>query len=111
MIPEDASASTAGSPSEEQVLDALRGVIDPEVGVNIVDLGLIYETKISEGHVHVTMTMTTATCPLHAYISDMAKSAIAALPGVGSVETEMVWDPPWTADLMSDAARRQLGYK
>lgn len=99
-----------GAPTEEQVLEALREVIDPEVGVNIVDLGLVYHTGIEGRNVRITMTMTTSTCPLHAYIANMAREAVATkVPGAESVEVEMVWDPPWTPEMMSEEAHRQLG--
>lgn len=101
--------SPAGFLSEELVMTALSQVDDPEVGINIVDLGLIYGVEMADGRVRVTMTMTTSTCPLHAYITEAARSAVASLPGVESVEVEMVWDPPWKPELMSEAARRQLG--
>lgn len=110
MNPETKSPEAAGGPSEGQVLEALSGVIDPEVGINIVDLGLIYKTDIQGGRVHITMTMTTSTCPLHAYIAEMARKAVQAkVPGAQSVDVEMVWDPPWTPDMMTEAARKQMG--
>lgn len=100
----------SGEPDEVAVYDALRSVIDPEVGIDIVNLGLVYGVEIRGGDVSVTMTMTTSACPLHAYITGQAKEAIErVVPGTGSVEVEMVWDPPWDPEMMSAEARRALG--
>jgi len=89
---------------------ALRDVVDPELGVNIVDLGLVYDVRVSNGHVRITMTMTTPACPLRDYICDLVESAVRSrLADVERVDVEVVDDPPWSEELMSDAARRQLG--
>ncbi len=93
------------------VLEALRRVIDPEIGVNIVDLGLVYDTRMHDGHVDVVMTMTTAACPLGESIAEEARTAIREqVPGVTSVTVDLVWDPPWQPTMMSPAARKQLGW-
>lgn len=98
-------------PTEEQVLEALRAVIDPELGVNVVDLGLVYGVDISEeGVVRVTMTLTTMGCPLGPIVNQMVEAAVSTLPGVTGVECDLVWDPPWTPDRMSKAAKLQLGF-
>ena len=95
----------------ERIWNVLREVIDPELGVNVVDLGLVYDVRTQEGHVHVTMTMTTRACPLGAYLSETADAAIRkGDPDVQSVEVEMVWDPPWEPAMMSAAAKKQLGW-
>lgn len=97
-------------PLKDKVLDALREVLDPELGVNIVDLGLVYGVEVEDGHVRVTMTLTTPACPLHAYLSDMAKLTIEMyVPDVKSVEVRVVFDPPWAPEMMSEEARRLLG--
>jgi len=95
---------------EATVREALKVVIDPELGMNVVDLGLIYGVEIDEakGHVHVKMTLTTPGCPLYATINDQVHAAVKPLPGVNSVETELVWDPPWTPEMMSEEAKRLL---
>jgi metal-sulfur cluster biosynthetic enzyme len=98
--------------THEAVTDALRQVIDAEIGVNIVDLGLVYGVDIEDSGVHVAMTMTTQACPLHTYLTEQSEASIRTLvPEVQSVEIEMVWDPPWNPAMMSDAAKHQLGWK
>ena len=82
--------------SEEDILQALRGVNDPEVGVNIVDLGLIYSAEIQGSQVRIVMTMTTPACPMHSYLTEEAREAILVqYEEVGNVSVELVWDPPW----------------
>lgn len=96
--------------TKDEVLAALTAVIDPEVGANIVDLGLIYGVAIDGGTVKVTMTMTTAACPVADYMKSQARDAVlGALPEISDVAVEMVWTPPWKPDMMSDAAKRKLG--
>jgi metal-sulfur cluster biosynthetic enzyme len=96
--------------SQTQVLDALRQVVDPELGINIVDLGLVYGTELRDGQVHVRMTMTTPACPMEELLMEMVHSAILReLPEARSVEVDLVWDPPWGPEMMSDAAKAQLG--
>ena len=97
-------------PLEEQIRSALRQVIDPELGINVIDLGLVYNLEIQSDHVRVVMTMTSPACPLHSFLSDsIRKAVVSSVPGIKSVEIEMVWDPPWGPEKMSEAARRQLG--
>ncbi len=95
--------------TENEIRDALRGVIDPELGVNIVDLGLVYGVGIDGSRVRVDMTMTTPACPLGDYLRDLVESGIKQrIAGVERVDVDLVWDPPWNPDMMSDAARRRL---
>lgn len=97
--------------NEDTVRDALREVIDPEAGMNIVDLGLVYGIEISDAGVKVLMTMTSAACPMADMIVDDVHAALeGALPRDTPVEVEMVWDPPWTPDRMSGFAREQFGW-
>jgi len=97
--------------TEDAVRDALRDVVDPEVGLNVVDLGLVYGIETSAERIAVRMTMTTPACPMGEMIVESARSAIqAAAPGVPSVEVELVWDPPWTPDRMSEFARGHFGW-
>lgn len=91
--------------------EALRGVIDPEIGINVVDLGLVYGIEATPKKIAVALTMTTPSCPLGDYLSDLARQAIrAALPEVPEVTIDLVWDPPWSAARMTPAARQALGW-
>jgi len=92
--------------SEEDVLTALREVYDPEIGINIVDLGLIYETRIEDDSVKIKMTLTVPGCPLAQMLVEQARRTVAAIPGVKNAEVELVWDPPWTPERMSKELRR-----
>ncbi len=95
--------------TEADVREALGDVIDPELGVNIVDLGLIYGVEVDGGSVRITMTMTSPACPLRDYLRDLIESAVTArVPDAERVIVDIVTEPPWTEDLMSEAARRQL---
>jgi FeS assembly SUF system protein len=98
-------------PPDELILEALKEVNDPEIGINIVDLGLIYGTEVDDaGHVHITMTLTTPACPLNEYIDAAVKTALEAVPGVTSSSVTLVWTPPWGPDKMSEDARLELGF-
>jgi FeS assembly SUF system protein len=96
---------------EEQVIDALRSVYDPEIPVNIYDLGLIYhlEADATTGSVKIEMKLTTPGCPVAQSFPYTVECAVKEVPGVNDVQVELVWDPPWTMDRMSEAARLQLG--
>ena len=91
------------------VWDALRAIPDPEFGVNIVDLGLIYSVECRDGEIAVTMTLTTPSCPSGGWIYEGAKRAVENLPGAKKVEVVMVFDPPWNPAMLSEEANRQLG--
>jgi len=107
--PSHASGS-GGAVTEEQVLEALKAVVDPELGINIVDLGLVYDVAISErGAIHIEYTLTTMGCPIGPLIEQQMQSALANL-GVSEVEAEMVLRPPWTPEMMSEEAKAALGY-
>lgn len=82
----------------ELITQALREVFDPELGMSIVDLGLIYDVAIDTGRVRITMTLTTEGCPLHDAMTEWVRQAVAAIPGVEEVEVAIVFDPPWTPD-------------
>lgn len=98
-------------PDDDAVREALRQVEDPEAGMNIVDLGLVYLIEVTPGAVHVDMTMTTAACPMTDMIVDQAREAVVALVPEGTtVEVRLVWDPPWTPDKMSGVARGHFGW-
>ncbi len=96
--------------TKDEVLDILRKVIDPEIGINIVDLGLVYDVDITDHQLNVDMTMTTAACPLGAYITDQADMMLRAHFPDAEVTVNLVWMPQWTPEMMSDAARQQLGW-
>ncbi len=97
---------------KERIIDALKTIIDPEVPVNIYDLGLIYNIEIDENNnVRILMTLTTPGCPLLAYFPQKIEQTISNVKGVNNVHVELIWDPPWTAERMSDTARQQLGIK
>ena len=90
---------------------ALRQVEDPEAGMNIVDLGLVYAVEVGAGTVRVDLTMTTAACPMADLIVGQARDAIDAIvPDGTTVDVQLVWDPPWTPDKMSDVAREHFGW-
>ena len=96
--------------SNEQILDAVRQCYDPEIPVNIVDLGLIYDIQHDEaGNVSVKMTLTSQGCPSALQIPEQVKARVAALPEVRDVNVEIVWEPAWTPNRISEAARKQLG--
>ncbi len=100
------------APTEDAIRDALREVIDPEVGLNVVDLGLVYGIEASAERIDVRMTMTTPACPLGEAIVESARNAIrAAAPEVRDIEIELVWDPPWNPDMMSEIARGHFGWR
>jgi metal-sulfur cluster biosynthetic enzyme len=86
------------SVTREQVTDALGVVLDPELGISVVDLGLIYDVTIDRGRVHVTMTLTAPGCPLHDAMAEWVRKAVGRVPGVEDVQVSIVFDPPWTPD-------------
>jgi len=97
--------------TEEMIYEALRQVDDPELGCNIVDLGLIYEIQI-EGHkVTVTMTLTTPGCPMHETIGYGVRLALLKLDPVEEVEVQIVWEPKWSPDMMTDQGRERIGLR
>lgn len=94
----------------ERLRDALRVVIDPELGENIVDLGLVYEVSVNEGAVHVLMTATTPGCPAAGFLKEGALAAVSALPGVVSADVTMTFEPQWDPSLIEPAVRASLGF-
>ncbi len=95
--------------SSEQVREALKDVFDPELGYNIVDLGMVYAIKIDEGVVKVTMTLTTPGCPASDMIEGGVRQRLAAIEGVTAVDIDLVWDPRWSPQSMSPAAKEHFG--
>ena len=97
-------------PSVEAVEDALANVIDPELGLDFVELGLIYGVEIEGGDVHVTFTLTTPACPIGPQVTEQIDEFVSEVDGVDSVTSAMVFDPPWTPEKMSEDAKFALGY-
>lgn len=95
--------------TEQEVQEALRDCLDPEIPVNIVDLGLVYGIEITDSVVRVKMTLTAPGCPMHKTISEDVKDKVEALEGVEEAEVEIVWEPLWTPERMSPEAKKKLG--
>ena len=93
---------------KEKVIAALKNVYDPEVPVNIWDLGLIYDVEVNGGAVKITMTMTSPTCPMAEEIMEMARAEVAKIPGVNEIKIDLVWTPAWDLSRMSEAAKIEL---
>ncbi len=97
--------------TEEEVKEALKQVYDPELGINVVDLGLVYGTDIDqEGNVHVTMTLTSPGCPIGPMVGEMVQDALAPVVGDRRVDVDIVWSPPWRPEMMTEEAKLELGY-
>jgi metal-sulfur cluster biosynthetic enzyme len=109
----DLAALFSREPDPEILRDLLRDVIDPEIGINIVDLGLVYDIGLSgDGAVAIRMTLTAPGCPLGGYLTDSVTGTLRDVPGVTGVDVRVVWDPPWDPDaMMSDWAKGQLGWR
>ncbi len=98
-----------GMPPADILHEALKAVLDPEIGYNIVDLGLVYDVdKQDDGHVQVTMTLTTMGCPLTELLHQQVTMVLSAMPGVGSVDVEFTFSPPWSPEMMSDDVRDEM---
>lgn len=107
---EDQELPLTGEELKTSVIEMLRTIYDPEIPVNIYDLGLVYALDIStKGAVHVRMTLTAPNCPVAQSFPATVQQALLCVPGVSEVEVELVWEPPWNRERMSEAARLQLG--
>ena len=95
--------------TKEDVLEALRDVYDPEIPVNIVDLGLVYEVAVADADVEVQMTLTFAGCGMGPYIAQQAEWRLAELEGIEDINVDLVFDPPWTPDMITEEGKRLLG--
>lgn len=95
--------------TKEQVYEALQSCYDPEIPVNIVDLGLVYDVQVDNDKVAVKMTLTTPGCGMGTFIANDARQKILALDGVGDASVDLVWDPPWNPNMISEEARQKLG--
>lgn len=100
----------AGGLLQERVMEALKNVHDPELGINIVDLGLVYGVEVEGATVHITYTLTTMGCPIGPLIEAEIQQFLAGVEGVSEVEAEMVLRPPWTPEMMSEEAKAALGF-
>lgn len=95
--------------TETQVYQALKECYDPEIPVNIVDLGLVYDVKITGDHIALMMTLTTPGCGMAAYIANMVRGRLLELPGVRGADVRLTWDPRWNPSMISEEARKFLG--
>ena len=96
--------------TRDEVIEALRQVEDPELGMDIVDLGLLYDVEVEDSNVKVTHSLTSMGCPVGPMIQEDIQNVTSALPGVEKVDVELVWEPPWTPERMSDDAKFILGF-
>jgi metal-sulfur cluster biosynthetic enzyme len=94
----------------EEVMDALANVIDPELGLDFVELGLVYGVEINGGHVHVTYTLTTPGCPIGPHVAEQMEEFVGEVEGVQSVDSELTFTPPWSPERMSEDAKFALGF-
>lgn len=94
---------------QDAIIEAIKEIYDPEIPVNIYDLGLIYGVEVNNGHALVSMTLTTPHCPVAESMPGEVEMRVGAVPGVGDAEVVLVWDPPWGPDKMTDEARLELG--
>ena len=109
--PATADVASGDASLRDKVIDALRTVYDPEIPVNIYELGLIYDIAIdADGAVAIDMTLTAPACPVAGTMPGTVQEAVSAIPGVGKVTVELVWDPPWDQSRMSEAAQLELGF-
>jgi metal-sulfur cluster biosynthetic enzyme len=92
------------------IADLLHQVIDPEVGVNVVDLGLIYAIRVSEDTASIRMSLTTPGCPLSAYMEDSIQRLLWGTPGIENIDLQIIWEPAWSTEMMSERAKRELGW-
>jgi metal-sulfur cluster biosynthetic enzyme len=106
-----AAPADAGSPGIDEIWRVLATILDPEFGINLVDLGLIYDVTIDGADVRIAMTLTSAGCPAGEMMLDGVQRAVEGMPGVGTVRVDLVWEPAWTPGMLSAEARAQLGWK
>ena len=110
QAPASGNASEPGGDTYEAIIEALKEIYDPEIPVNIYDLGLIYGVEVTpDGHAAVTMTLTTPHCPVAESMPGEVEMRVGAVPGVGHAEVTLVWDPPWDPQKMTDEAKLELG--
>jgi len=107
--PQGQAPNEPGGEVYEAVIDRLKGIYDPEIPVNIYDLGLIYGVEVNEGHAVITMTLTTPHCPVAESMPGEVEMQVSSVPGIADAEVNLVWDPPWDPGKMSDEARLEMG--
>lgn len=95
--------------TEETVIEALKKCCDPEIPVNVVDLGLVYDVQINDSRVDIKMTLTATGCPMSSHISEDAKAKVMSVEGVDAANVEIVWEPRWSPEMITPAGRRALG--
>lgn len=109
-VSDNSSVNDSDAPLEERIVEALKTIYDPEIPVNIYELGLIYNLQIDQDNkAFVTMTLTTPGCPVAGSMPGQVEQKVKSVDGVNDAEVELVWDPPWTIDRMTDEARLTLG--
>ncbi|HUZ76021.1 MAG TPA: iron-sulfur cluster assembly protein [Chloroflexota bacterium] len=97
--------------TKEEITEALKQVYDPELNINVVDLGLVYGTELDDqGNVKITMTLTSPGCPIGPMVGEMVQDALGPLEGIGTVDVDIVWTPPWHPGKMSEEAKMELGF-
>ena len=102
--------ATTASPEIDDVMEALENVIDPELGLDFVSLGLVYDVEVEGSEVHITFTLTSPGCPIGPQVTEQIEEFVGELEGVKTVESEMVFTPPWSPEKMSEDAKFALGY-
>ena len=109
-MPDETNGNAATSPDREDVMEALENVIDPELGLDFVSLGLVYDVEIENRDVHITFTLTTPACPIGPQVTEQMKEFVSEVEGVEKVFPKMVFSPPWSPERMSEDAKFALGY-
>lgn len=107
--PAGVAPTEPGGEVYEAVIETLKGIYDPEIPVNIYDLGLIYGVEVNDGHAIITMTLTTPHCPVAESMPGEIELQVGSVPGVGHAEVNLVWDPPWDPGKMTDEAKLEMG--
>ena len=107
--PATVPAEAPGGEVHDAIVDALRGIFDPEIPVNIYDLGLIYGVEVDDGHATISMTLTTPNCPVAETMPGEVEMRVMTVPGVATADVNLVWDPAWDPGKMSDEAKLELG--
>jgi len=108
-LPTLGGGPTDEGPAKDDVLEVLKMVIDPELGINVVDLGLIYDVEVDDDEVAITYTLTSMGCPVGPLIEQQIQQVVTTLPGVGVVRSTVTFDPPWSMEKMSEDARLAMG--
>ena len=97
--------------TKQDVMKVLKKCYDSEIGISLVDLGLIYDVQVKDDKVYIKMTLTTPGCPMHVFMVNDVEEKVKKMKGVKEVKVELVWDPPWTPDRMSREAKKKLGFE